>query len=95
MIVIGSVAVDRDGRRIGKGNGYVDLDFALLVHCGVITNDTLIVTTVHDAQVLYLSVQNLCFRCFFFVLPRAVSLAIRRRNMQRYAFFLGLGQLTR
>uniref|UniRef100_A0A1B0CSJ3 5-formyltetrahydrofolate cyclo-ligase n=1 Tax=Lutzomyia longipalpis TaxID=7200 RepID=A0A1B0CSJ3_LUTLO len=51
MIVIGSVAVDRDGRRIGKGNGYVDLDFALLVHCGVITNDTLIVTTVHDAQV--------------------------------------------
>ncbi|XP_059612100.1 methenyltetrahydrofolate synthase domain-containing protein isoform X2 [Phlebotomus argentipes] len=51
MIVIGSVAVDREGRRIGKGNGYVDLDFALLVHCGVITNDTLIVTTVHDAQV--------------------------------------------
>uniref|UniRef100_A0A1L8DZT6 Putative 5-formyltetrahydrofolate cyclo-ligase n=1 Tax=Nyssomyia neivai TaxID=330878 RepID=A0A1L8DZT6_9DIPT len=51
MIVIGSVAVDRDGRRIGKGNGYVDLDFALLVDCGVITNDTLIVTTVHDAQV--------------------------------------------
>uniref|UniRef100_A0A1B0D3U8 Methenyltetrahydrofolate synthase domain-containing protein n=1 Tax=Phlebotomus papatasi TaxID=29031 RepID=A0A1B0D3U8_PHLPP len=58
MIVIGSVAVDRDGRRIGKGNGYVDLDFALLVHCGVITNDTLIVTTVHDAQVLYLSVSD-------------------------------------
>ncbi|GAB0094165.1 uncharacterized protein DMENIID0001_094170 [Sergentomyia squamirostris] len=52
MIVIGSVAVDREGRRIGKGNGYVDLDFALLVQCGVITGDTLVVTTVHDAQVL-------------------------------------------
>lgn len=51
IIVIGSVAVSKDGYRIGKGNGYVDLEFAILVHCGVITKDTIIVTTVHEAQV--------------------------------------------
>lgn len=51
MIVIGSVAVDKDGRHIGKGNGYVDLDYGILAHRGVITKDTLVVTTVHDIQV--------------------------------------------
>lgn len=51
MIVIGSVAVDREGRHIGKGNGYVDLDFGILAHRGIVTKDTLVVTTVHDIQV--------------------------------------------
>ncbi|XP_058813822.1 methenyltetrahydrofolate synthase domain-containing protein [Topomyia yanbarensis] len=51
MIVVGSCAVDRQGHRIGKGNGYVDLDIGILTYLGVITKDTLIVTTVHDVQV--------------------------------------------
>ena len=53
MIVIGSVAVSKDGYRIGRGNGYVDLDFGILVHAGLITKDTIIVTTVHDLQVKF------------------------------------------
>lgn len=52
MIVIGSVAVDKEGRHIGKGNGYVDLDFGILAHRGIVTKDTLVVTTVHDIQVI-------------------------------------------
>lgn len=51
MVVVGSCAVDRKGHRIGKGNGYVDLDIGILTYLGVITKDTLIVTTVHDLQV--------------------------------------------
>ncbi|MFD5450797.1 5-formyltetrahydrofolate cyclo-ligase [Streptomyces sp. NPDC127100] len=30
LIVLGSVAVNRDGARIGKGAGYSDIEFALL-----------------------------------------------------------------
>lgn len=51
ILVIGCVAVSRAGQRLGRGNGYVDLDFAVLKHTGAITERTLIVTTVHDEQV--------------------------------------------
>lgn len=51
MIVVGSCAVSRQGYRIGKGNGYVDLDFGLLMQLGVITDKTVVVTTVHEVQV--------------------------------------------
>ncbi|XP_055375364.1 methenyltetrahydrofolate synthase domain-containing protein [Condylostylus longicornis] len=52
MIVIGSVVVSRDGYRLGRGNGFVDLDIGLLIHTGAITPETLIVTIVHDNQVV-------------------------------------------
>uniref|UniRef100_A0A182ILR0 5-formyltetrahydrofolate cyclo-ligase n=1 Tax=Anopheles atroparvus TaxID=41427 RepID=A0A182ILR0_ANOAO len=51
MIVVGCVAVTEQGQRIGKGNGYVDLEIAILVDLGVITNRTVIATTVADEQV--------------------------------------------
>lgn len=59
MVVVGSYAVDRQGRRIGKGNGYVDLDIGILTHLGCLTKDTLIVTTVHDVQVYESLPENL------------------------------------
>lgn len=52
MIVVGSCAVSRTGYRLGKGNGYIDLDVGILKHLGVITDKTVIVTTVHDVQVM-------------------------------------------
>jgi len=52
LIVVGSVAVDLRGGRVGKGGGYSDLEFALALAHGAIDDDTLIVTTVHDAQVV-------------------------------------------
>lgn len=51
ILVIGSCAVSREGHRIGRGNGYVDLDFAILKHLGIVTPKTIIATTVHDCQV--------------------------------------------
>ncbi len=52
LIVAGSVAVSRDGARIGKGGGYADLEYALLREEGKIRESTPIVTTVHPIQVV-------------------------------------------
>ncbi len=52
LIVAGSVAVDVRGARLGKGGGYSDLEFALAVAHGAVDDTTLVVTTVHDAQVV-------------------------------------------
>ncbi|MFD7238978.1 5-formyltetrahydrofolate cyclo-ligase [Streptomyces syringium] len=52
VVVLGSVAVNRDGIRIGKGAGYSDLEFALLTEAGLISPETLVVTTVHALQVV-------------------------------------------
>jgi len=52
LVVIGSVAVDRFGRRIGKGEGFADLEFAMgASHHGAVSADTVVITTVHDIQV--------------------------------------------
>jgi 5-formyltetrahydrofolate cyclo-ligase len=52
LIVCGTVAVNADGARIGKGGGYSDLEFALGSEAGIIDASTVIVTTVHGVQVL-------------------------------------------
>ncbi|KAG8305769.1 hypothetical protein J6590_062077 [Homalodisca vitripennis] len=39
------------GHRIGKGEGFSDLEYAVMAACGTVTEDTVIVTTVHDEQI--------------------------------------------
>ncbi|CAH4037056.1 methenyltetrahydrofolate synthase domain-containing protein [Pieris brassicae] len=51
LVVMGSVAVSKEGYRIGKGRGYGDLEFGLIMHMKAIKPNTLVVTTVHDCQV--------------------------------------------
>jgi 5-formyltetrahydrofolate cyclo-ligase len=50
-VVCGTVAVNRDGVRVGKGGGYSDLEFGLLVEARLVDERTLLVTTVHPLQV--------------------------------------------
>ena len=52
LVVCGTVAVNRDGVRVGKGGGYSDLEFALLVEAGLVGDETTLATTVHPLQVL-------------------------------------------
>jgi 5-formyltetrahydrofolate cyclo-ligase len=52
FIICGSVAVNYDGVRVGKGAGYTDIEVALLAGAGLLKPDTTIVTTVHEQQVL-------------------------------------------
>jgi len=52
LVVCGSVAVNRNGVRLGKGGGYADLELALLVEAGLVSEQTMMVTTVHPLQVV-------------------------------------------
>ena len=52
LIVCGSVAITEDGVRIGKGGGYSDLEYAILIELEKIRRDVVIATTVHDLQVI-------------------------------------------
>jgi 5-formyltetrahydrofolate cyclo-ligase len=52
LVVCGSVAVTPDGDRVGKGEGYSDLEFALLREHGRVGDDTPVATTVHELQVV-------------------------------------------
>jgi 5-formyltetrahydrofolate cyclo-ligase len=52
LVVCGSVAVNRQGARVGKGGGYSDLEFALLTEEEKIGPDTPIVTSVHPLQIV-------------------------------------------
>jgi 5-formyltetrahydrofolate cyclo-ligase len=52
LIVSGSVAVTEDGARIGKGEGYSDLEFAVLREFDLVDDDTPTATTVHEMQIV-------------------------------------------
>ena len=52
LVVAGSVAVTDDGARIGKGEGYSDLEFAVLREFDLVDEETTVATTVHGMQVL-------------------------------------------
>ena len=52
IVVCGSVAVNRQGARLGKGAGYSDIEVALLQEAGLVGPRTVIVTTVHHLQVV-------------------------------------------
>jgi 5-formyltetrahydrofolate cyclo-ligase len=52
LVICGSVAVNRRGARLGKGAGYSDIEVALLQEAGLLSPQTVIVTTVHPLQVV-------------------------------------------
>lgn len=53
LIVVGSVAVcPKTGARLGKGEGFAELEYGILRMMGAVSDKTLIVTSVHDCQVL-------------------------------------------
>jgi len=52
LVVVGSVAVSEKGWRIGKGEGYADLEYAMMVSMGAVSQGTPVVTIVHDCQVI-------------------------------------------
>lgn len=52
LVVSGCVAVDATGARLGKGGGFSDLEYAVAAEAGLIGPRTIVVTTVHEAQVL-------------------------------------------
>lgn len=52
LVVMGSVAVSRSGARLGKGEGYAELEYAVLKTIGAIDDNVPVVTTVHEVQLV-------------------------------------------
>ena len=52
LLVEGSVAVDREGHRIGKGKGYGDREIADLLESKLIKATTPLATTIHPLQLV-------------------------------------------
>ncbi len=52
LVVMGSVAVNERGERVGKGGGYADLEYALLRRFGKVPPEAPVLTTVHPIQVV-------------------------------------------
>jgi 5-formyltetrahydrofolate cyclo-ligase len=52
LVLSGSVAVNRQGVRVGKGGGFADLEYGLAAEAGKISPTTPVITTVHPMQVL-------------------------------------------
>jgi 5-formyltetrahydrofolate cyclo-ligase len=82
LIVCGTVAVNRKGVRIGKGGGYSDLELALATEAGLVDDRTVIVTTVHDVQVMDRDLPETehDFRVDLVVTPTTVIRCRRRRR---------------
>ncbi|OIW07839.1 hypothetical protein TanjilG_32695 [Lupinus angustifolius] len=53
LIVIGSVAVNpKTGARLGKGEGFAELEYGMLRYMGAIDDSTPVATSVHDCQLV-------------------------------------------
>lgn len=52
LIVSGSVAVTESGGRVGKGEGYSDLEYAILRDLALVDETTTVATTVHERQLV-------------------------------------------
>jgi 5-formyltetrahydrofolate cyclo-ligase len=52
LVLCGSVAVNLNGARIGKGGGFNDIEFGLLIEAGKIDERSVVATTVHPIQIL-------------------------------------------
>lgn len=51
-IVLGSVAVSRSGARLGKGEGYAEIEYAILRELKFVDNNIQVITSVHDLQIV-------------------------------------------
>ncbi|MFI5888117.1 5-formyltetrahydrofolate cyclo-ligase [Streptomyces sp. NPDC051554] len=82
LVVCGSVAVNRSGARIGKGAGYSDLEVALLIEAGLVTDRTVIVAPVHQLQVVEDDIPETehDFSVDYIVTPDEVILCANRRR---------------
>jgi 5-formyltetrahydrofolate cyclo-ligase len=52
LVLTGSLAVNLEGARLGKGGGFSDLEYGLLSEAGKIDRRTVVATTVHPIQIL-------------------------------------------
>ncbi|EZQ10499.1 5-formyltetrahydrofolate cyclo-ligase, partial [Candidatus Acidianus copahuensis] len=52
VVIVGSVAVTRKGDRVGKGEGYSELEYAMLRELEKVDDSTPVITTLHPIQIV-------------------------------------------
>ena len=52
LVLCGAVAVNLSGARVGKGGGFSDLEYGILIDAGKIDAHTTVATTVHPIQIV-------------------------------------------
>ena len=52
LYVVASVACSTNGVRLGKGLGYAEIEWAIFYEKSMVNQETIVITTVHDCQVL-------------------------------------------
>jgi 5-formyltetrahydrofolate cyclo-ligase len=52
LVLCGAVAVNLSGARVGKGGGFSDLEYGILIDAGKIDDHTTVATTVHPIQIV-------------------------------------------
>ena len=52
FVLCGSVGVNLNGARIGKGGGWADLEYGVLIDAGKMDEHSVVATTVHPIQIL-------------------------------------------
>ncbi|PSO05357.1 5-formyltetrahydrofolate cyclo-ligase [Candidatus Marsarchaeota G2 archaeon ECH_B_SAG-G06] len=71
LIVVGSVAVSKDGARVGKGEGYAELEYAILRTYKKVTRETPIFSSVHELQLVeWIPVEPFDFTLDAFFTPK-------------------------
>ncbi|MEM1644381.1 MAG: 5-formyltetrahydrofolate cyclo-ligase [Ignisphaera sp.] len=74
LVVVGSVAVNTKGAKLGKGEGYADLEYGILRMLCKISEETFVVTTVHDLQIVndYIPVESYDVNVDIIVTPKTI-----------------------
>ena len=74
LIVAGSVGVNQNGARVGKGGGYSDLEYALGKEFGIVNENTKTLTTVHPIQVVSYQIEMFIhdFPLDFIITPEGI-----------------------
>jgi 5-formyltetrahydrofolate cyclo-ligase len=52
FVLCGSVAANLNGARVGKGGGFSDLEYGILIESGKIDDHSVVATTLHPIQIL-------------------------------------------
>ncbi len=81
LIVTGSVAVDTHGNRLGKGEGYAEIEYGVLAELGLVSENTPIATTVHDLQIVnYIPTDPYDLKLDYIVTPtRVIKIQINKK----------------
>ena len=83
----------KTGLRIGKGEGYADMEYAMMVTMGAVNQDTVVITTVHDCQIVDIPDQlrdeyDLMVRISF--ISPTVEPRLSKPQLSRFLDYLGL-----